>query len=124
MSSALSSGPPLLPCLRVFELPQRPVLRRCRVLQLLPVVVCFRQTTKGTCNFNFVYVIFACSGECYFCSRDKLAVATERRRRYFEASNATATFKKCIGMAVPKTTEARCRDGSVQARHVVQRLHN
>ena len=25
-------------------------------------------------------------------------------------------------MAVPKTTEARCRDGSVQARHVIQRL--
>ena len=27
-------------------------------------------------------------------------------------------------MAVPKTTETRCRDGSVQARHVIQRLHN
>ena len=26
-------------------------------------------------------------------------------------------------MAVPKTTETRCRDGSVQARHVIQRLH-
>ena len=26
-------------------------------------------------------------------------------------------------MAVPKTTETRCKDGSVQARHVVQRLH-
>ena len=25
-------------------------------------------------------------------------------------------------MAVPKTTETRCRDGSVQARHVIQRL--
>ena len=29
-----------------------------------------------------------------------------------------------VGMAVPKTTETRCRDGSVQARHVIQRLHN
>ena len=29
-----------------------------------------------------------------------------------------------VGMAVPKTTETRCRDGSVQARHVKQRLHN
>ena len=28
-----------------------------------------------------------------------------------------------VGMAVPKTTETRCRDGSVQARHVIQRLH-
>jgi len=27
------------------------------------------------------------------------------------------------GMAVPKTTETRCRDGSVQAREVVKRLH-
>ena len=29
-----------------------------------------------------------------------------------------------VGMAVPKTTETRCRDGSVQGRHVIQRLHN
>ena len=29
-----------------------------------------------------------------------------------------------VGMAVPKTTETRCRDGSVQARYVIQRLHN
>ena len=29
-----------------------------------------------------------------------------------------------VGMAVPKTTETRCRDGSVQSRHVIQRLHN
>ena len=26
-------------------------------------------------------------------------------------------------MAVPKTTETRCRDGSVQARQVTKRLH-
>jgi len=26
-------------------------------------------------------------------------------------------------MAVPKTTETRCRDGSGQVRHVIQRLH-
>ena len=26
-------------------------------------------------------------------------------------------------MAVPKTTEIRCRDGSVQARQVIKRLH-
>ena len=29
-----------------------------------------------------------------------------------------------VGMAVPKTTETRCKDGSVQTRHVIQRLHN
>ena len=29
-----------------------------------------------------------------------------------------------VGMAMPKTTETRCRDGSVQGRHVIQRLHN
>ena len=29
-----------------------------------------------------------------------------------------------VGMAVQKTTETRCRDGSVQGRHVIQRLHN
>ena len=28
-----------------------------------------------------------------------------------------------VGMAVPKTTESRCRDGSVQARQVIKRLH-
>ena len=28
-----------------------------------------------------------------------------------------------VGMAVPKTTETRCRDGSVQARQVIKRLH-
>ena len=36
------------------------------------------------------------------------------------------TFSKNVEgcrVAVPKTTETRCRDGSVQARHVVQRLH-
>ena len=27
-------------------------------------------------------------------------------------------------MAVPITTETRCRDGSVQARHVIQRVHD
>ena len=26
-------------------------------------------------------------------------------------------------MAVPKTTETRCRDGIVQARHTIQRLY-
>ena len=26
-----------------------------------------------------------------------------------------------VGMAVPKTTETRCRDGSVQGRHVIQK---
>ena len=29
-----------------------------------------------------------------------------------------------VGMAMPKTTETRCRDGSVQGRHFIQRLHN
>ena len=29
-----------------------------------------------------------------------------------------------VGMAVPKTTETRCRDGNVQGRHVIQRLRN
>ena len=28
-----------------------------------------------------------------------------------------------VGMAVPKTTETRCRDGSVQARQDIKRLH-
>ena len=28
-----------------------------------------------------------------------------------------------VGMAVPKTTETRCRDGSVQARQVIKGLH-
>ena len=30
---------------------------------------------------------------------------------------------KDVGMALPKTTATRCRVGSVQARHVIQRLH-
>ena len=32
-------------------------------------------------------------------------------------------MKRDVGMAVPKTTETRCRDGSVQARQVIKRLH-
>ena len=28
-----------------------------------------------------------------------------------------------VGMAVPKTTETRCRDGSVQERQGIQTLH-
>ena len=28
-----------------------------------------------------------------------------------------------VGMAVPKTIETRCRDGSVQARQVIKGLH-
>ena len=30
---------------------------------------------------------------------------------------------KDVGMAVPKTAETRCRHGSVQAKHAIQRLH-
>ena len=30
---------------------------------------------------------------------------------------------KDVGMVVPKTTDTRCRDGSVQVSHVIQRLH-
>ena len=30
---------------------------------------------------------------------------------------------KDIGMAVPKTIATKYRDGSVQTRHVIQRLH-
>ena len=29
-----------------------------------------------------------------------------------------------VGMAVPKSTETRCRDGSVQERQGIQTLHN
>ena len=29
---------------------------------------------------------------------------------------------KDVGMAILKTTETRCRDGSVQARHVIEKL--
>ena len=32
-------------------------------------------------------------------------------------------MERDVGMAVPKTTETRCRDGSVQARQVIKRLH-
>lgn len=34
-------------------------------------------------------------------------------------------FQNCRGirMALPQATETRCRNGSVQARHIVQRLH-
>ena len=31
--------------------------------------------------------------------------------------------KGYVEMAVPKTTASRCRDGSTQARHDIQRLH-
>ena len=31
--------------------------------------------------------------------------------------------KGYVEMGVPKTTASRCRDGSTQARHDIQRLH-
>ena len=33
------------------------------------------------------------------------------------------SFQRDVGMSVPKTTESRCRDSSVQARHGIQRQH-
>ena len=32
-------------------------------------------------------------------------------------------MQRDTGMAVPKTTAIRCRNGSMQARHVIHRLH-
>ena len=52
---------------------------------------------------------------------------TSNRRSYRMCIKYEKHFQKMyrdVGMAVPKTTETRCRDGSVQGRHVIQRLHN
>ena len=50
---------------------------------------------------------------------------TERvRRKYNKYIKHFQKMYRDVGMAVPKTTETRCRDGSVQGRHVIQRLHN
>ena len=43
---------------------------------------------------------------------------------YTSMKNIFKKMYRDVGMAVPKTTETRCRDGSVQGRHVIQRLHN
>ena len=51
----------------------------------------------------------------------KAAVVADISKKYIKH------FQKMyrdVGMAMPKTTETRCRDGSVQGRHVIQRLHN
>ena len=43
---------------------------------------------------------------------------------YYKYEKHFQKMYRDVGMAVPKTTKTRCRDGSVQARHVIQRLHN
>ena len=44
--------------------------------------------------------------------------------QYYKYEKHFQKMYRDVGMAVPKTTETRCRDGSMQARHVIQRLHN
>ena len=54
-----------------------------------------------------------------------LAYAEYRLYHIAQREQVLKTFflmLKDVGMAVPKTTEASCRDGSVQARYVIQRL--
>ena len=47
-----------------------------------------------------------------------------RQRHIYKYEKHFQKMYRDVGMAVPKTTETRCRDGSVQGRHVIQRLHN
>ena len=42
---------------------------------------------------------------------------------YIQALKTFLKMLNDVGMAVPKTTATRCRDGRVQARHVIQRQH-
>ena len=60
-----------------------------------------------------------------------LVRVTTRRAPLAKTADITYKYEKHfqkmyrdVGMAVPKATETRCRDGSVQGRHVIQRLHN
>ena len=46
-----------------------------------------------------------------------------RKKGYKQVLKTFLKMLKDVGMAVPKTTETRCRDGSVQARHAIQKLH-
>ena len=43
---------------------------------------------------------------------------------YYKYEKHFQKMYRDVGMAVPKTTETRCREDSVQGRHVIQRLHN
>ena len=43
---------------------------------------------------------------------------------YYKYEKHFQKMYRDVGMAMPKTTETTCRDGSVQGRHVIQRLHN
>ena len=46
---------------------------------------------------------------------------------YYGTTSMKNIFQKCrardVGMTVQKTTETRCRDGSVQERQDIKRLH-
>ena len=53
-----------------------------------------------------------------FCSDIQCELSLYKYEKHFQK------MYRDVGMAMPKTTETRCRDGSVQGRHVIQRLHN
>ena len=58
------------------------------------------------------------------CGHTHTHTHTHRTTTVTLAAHARRGLKmKDVRMAVPKTTETRCKDGSVQARCVIQRLH-
>ena len=64
-----------------------------------------------------------CSCQCTLCVYSGELFRVEINLKT-SMKNIFKKMYKDVGMAVPKTTETRCRDHSVQGRHVIQRLHN
>ena len=63
--------------------------------------------------------------ECDFVTINTcVSIDNIRRPTLYKYEKHFQKMYRDVGMAVPKTTETRYRDGSVQARHVIQRLHN
>ena len=73
-------------------------------------------------NFTKMYSCSYCCGQIIFNQNIGLnsycSCTCNKYEKHFQK------MYRDVGMAVPKTTETRCRDGSVQGRHVIQRLHN
>ena len=52
-----------------------------------------------------------------------LPVGSAKQSSLYKYEKHFQKMQRDVGMAVPKITDIRCRDGSVQARQVIKRLH-
>ena len=72
---------------------------------------CLRLYAANLALGNIKTLNIPCS--CYLVAKPTTCLVCSIKKHF-------QTMYRDVGMAVPKTTETRCRDGSVQARHVIQ----